>query len=105
MKNEDTNPNDAKLGALLRESRPAPSLRPHFQQGVWRRIEDAEAPASAPGWLEALASFILKPRFAFGFALVLIAAGSLFGVLQGQRNLHDSAQARYLASVAPNSLR
>ena len=44
MNKENSNPDDARLGALLRRSRPSPSLPPRFQESVWRRIEDAAVP-------------------------------------------------------------
>jgi len=108
MKNENINPEDARLGALLRESRVAPALPPRFQEGVWRRIEEAEAPARAAGgiaWLEALAALVLRPRFALATAAVLIVAGVLLGAREGGQMAKQDAQARYLAVVAPNSLR
>lgn len=106
MKEENSNPGDEQLSALLRGSRATPSLPPRFQEGVWRRIEESEAPATARlGWLDALASRVLRPRFALAAAVVLISAGSLFGVREGHQAVRQDAQSRYLASVAPNSLR
>ncbi len=108
MKNENINPEDARLGALLRESRVTPALPPRFQEGVWRRIEEAEAPAKTAGriaWLEALAALVLRPRFALAAAAALIVAGTLLGVRESGQMAKQSAQARYLAVVAPNSLR
>ena len=99
---------DARLGALLRESRVSPALPPRFQEGVWRRIEEAAAPTKSTGgiaWLDALITLVLRPRFALATATVLIAAGALLGVRDGNQMAHQDAQARYLAMVAPNSLR
>jgi hypothetical protein len=115
MKQEKINPNpgsagagDAKLGTLLRASRVAPTLPPRFQEGVWRRIEEAEAPASSArgvNWLDTLAALVLRPRFALATATVLIVAGALLGVREGSQMAKQDAQARYLATVAPHSLR
>jgi len=108
MKNENTNPEDARLATLLRESRVAPTLPPRFQESVWRRIEEAEAPAKAgggTGWLESLAALMLRPRFALAAAAVLIVAGALLGAREGGQMAKQDARARYLAAVAPNSLR
>ena len=112
MNKENINPapgaSDARLGTLLRESRVSPALPPRFQEGVWRRIEEAEAPARATGglgWMNALAALVLRPRFALATAAVLIVAGTLFGVRDGNQMAKQDAQARYLAVVAPNSLR
>ena len=106
---ENINPVDAKLGALLRESRVAPALPPRFQENVWRRIEDAEAPVvpstSRLSWLDALAARVLRPRFALATVTVLIVAGALLGVRDGSQIARQDAQARYVAVVAPDSLR
>jgi hypothetical protein len=108
MNNENIHSADAKLGMLLRASRVSPVLPPRFRENVWRRIEDAEAPApSAPGlsWLDALAGLVLRPRFALATVTMLIVAGALLGVRDGGQIARHDAQARYLAVVAPDSLR
>jgi hypothetical protein len=108
MNKENINLDDAKLSALLRESRAAPALPPRFQESVWRRIEDAEAPASsalALSWLEALAALVLRPRFALATATALVLAGALLGVRAGNLAANRAAQAQYLAAVAPAALR
>jgi hypothetical protein len=106
--NPDPGASDVRLGALLREAHVSPALPPRFRDGVWRRIEEAEALAkSASGitWLDALAALVLRPRFALAAAVVLMAGGTLLGVHQGGHMAQQDAQARYLAVVAPNSLR
>jgi hypothetical protein len=102
---ENMNSNDAKLSALLRGSRLSPSLPPRFQENVWRRIEDAEAPVKSESWLEALVILILRPRFAFATAVLLLFAGALLGAHEGLQAVRHDAQARYVASIAPDSLR
>ena len=99
------NPNDDKLSALLRGSRPSPSLPPRFQENVWRRIETAEAPVRSGSWLDSLAALILRPRFAYATVAALVMAGVLLGTYQGAQTARQTEQGRYLASVAPNSLR
>ncbi len=99
------NSDDLKLKALLRGNRPAPVLPPRFQQNVWRRIEDAEAPAKSASWMDALAALILRPRFAFTTAAVLLMAGVFAGTLEGRQTARHDAQMNYLASVAPYSVR
>ena len=96
---------DPKLSALLRESRVMPALPPRFQQNVWRRIEDAEAPAKPASWLDSLAALILRPRFALATAAVLLLAGVFAGTLEGRQAARHDAQMHYLASVAPHALR
>ena len=108
MNEEKFHPDDAKLSALLRESRSEPSLPARFQQSVWRRIEEADAPIEASRsttWLDAIIAFALRPRFAVAVAVVLVAAGSLAGAREGRQMARHQAESRYIAAVAPNSLR
>ena len=105
MKETDSHPDAAKLSALLREARVSPALPSRFQQNVWRRIEDAEAPAKPASWLDALAALILRPRLALTASVVLLVAGIFLGIRQGEQAARQEAQAHYLAAVAPNSLR
>lgn len=107
MKENDSKPTDAALSALLREVRSTPALPPRFQEDVWKRIERAEKPEAAPArpsWLDALATWILRPQLAFAVATVLILMGVSLGWNSGERLARSEAQARYLAVVAPNSL-
>ncbi|MDD5140600.1 MAG: hypothetical protein PHY43_10120 [Verrucomicrobiales bacterium] len=108
MKKENFNPADAKLGALLRESRTSPALPPRFQENVWRRIEDAEASVKSGEtitWLEAIVSLMLRPRFAYATVAALMLGGIVLGTYNGAHSARHDAEARYVASVAPNSLR
>jgi hypothetical protein len=108
MNKENINPDDARLSTLLCASRMAPTLPPRFQEGVWRRIEEAEAPVKITGsiaWLDELAALVLRPRLAMATAAVLMVAGALLGMRDGNQTAHQDAEARYLAVVAPNSLR
>ena len=108
MKKENFNPADEKLGALLRESRTFPALPPRFQENVWRRIEDAAAPVKSVEsitWLEALVALVLRPRCACATVATLMLAGVLLGAYNGAQIARHDAEARYVASVAPNPLR
>lgn len=102
---EKINPDDAKLSALLRQSRSSPSLPPRFQESIWRRIEDSEAVVRPDNWLDALAALVLRPRIALVAAAVLVMAGTLFGALQGDRTAHRDAQTQYMSAVAPATMR
>ena len=102
--NKDMNPEDAKLSALLRKSRVSPSLPPRFQEGVWRRIEDAEVLEKPATWLDALAALLLRPKFALVAATVLVMAGALFGVREGSLLARQDAQAQYMTAVAPANM-
>jgi len=108
MKKENIHPADGRLGSLLREARTLPALPPRFQQNVWRRIEDAEASVQSGGvciWLEGLVASILRPRFAYATVAALMLAGISLGAYSGARTARHDAEARYVASVAPSSLR
>jgi hypothetical protein len=108
MNKENLNPDDAKLGALLRASRVSPSLPPRFHENVWRRIEDAEAPVKSGEnitWLEALVALILRPRFAYATVAALMLAGILLGTHTGIQTARHDAEAHYVSLVAPNPLR
>ncbi len=96
---------DEKFRSLLRDNRPASPLPPRFQENVWRRIENAAAPAKKESWLDALASLILRPRFAVATAAVLVFAGTLLGTHEGSQTARHDAQNRYVAYIAPNTLR
>jgi hypothetical protein len=96
---------DQKLTALLRDARPSPALPPRFQQNVWRRIEDAEAPAKSESLLDALAALVLRPRFAVAVAAALLLAGVFAGMADGRQLAQRDAQMNYLAAVAPHAAR
>lgn len=108
MKETNFKSGDDKLNGLLREARTASSLPPRFQENVWRRIEGDErrnAPRAAGSWLDAVAAWLLRPRLAFAVAAVLVLAGLGFGWSRGDQLARQDAQARYIATVAPNALR
>ena len=98
---------DEKLQSLLRGARPFPALPPRFEENVWRRIEagDQQAAQGETGWLMALAGWLMKPKYAMAVAALIMLAGIGLGWTNAQQQIHDQAQARYLAAVAPNSLR
>jgi hypothetical protein len=108
MKTNNQPPDDARLRALLRESRVEPELPPGFQNAVWRRIERAEK--SMPGrptadWLDALAAWFLRPRRALATAAVMLVLGLSLGIVRGANSANDLAKERYLDAVSPPALR
>src|SRR6266567_2177028 len=108
MKSDNLDDNDPGLSALLRESRPAPPLPPRFQQEVWQRIERvqaAEATASPQNWFDSVLRRLLMPRFALAGAIALMVLSGFAGVLHGSVAAKDAARERYLASVAPSTIR
>jgi hypothetical protein len=102
MKPKDPTPSDAQLSSLLRGARTSPSLPAHFQQNVWRRVEAADAPAAAGSWLDLVAVWILRPRYALAVAAVMLLAGILAGTWEGRQMAQHDAQLNYLASVMPH---
>ena len=108
MKEPNFKTEEGKLSGLLRESRTTPPVPPRFQENVWRRIERAEnrtAPLASDSWLDAVAIWVLRPRLAFAVAAVLVLTGLGLGWSSGEQLARHDAQARYVAAVAPNSLR
>jgi hypothetical protein len=103
--NEKINPDDARLSALLRQSRSSPPLPPHFQEYVWRRIEDSEAPGTTGTWLDALAVLVLRPRFAIAAVAITVIAGALLGAKEGDQMAQQDAQSLYVSTVAPMGIR
>lgn len=61
--------------------------------------------ASRAAWLDAITALVMRPRFAFATAAVLIFAGALLGVREASQAVRQDAQARYVATVAPGTLR
>lgn len=98
---------EARLRALLRESKSTSPLPPRFQENVWRRIERVEVgqPGDRRNWLDALVNLVLRPRLAFAAVAVLVLMGTVLGVREGVQTAHHEAQARYLTAVAPDALR
>jgi hypothetical protein len=105
MKDKPIPADDPPVSALLRAARATPALPPRFEQNVWRRIEAAEAPEKSAAWLDLLATWILRPRFAVVAAAGLLLTGVFAGTLDGQKLARHAAQMNYLATVAPHSIR
>jgi hypothetical protein len=108
MNKQNSNADEARLGALLRDARATPSLPPRFQENVWRRIESADACSIAledGNWFDAWMDWVLRPRLAFAVVAVLVMTGVGLGWSRGEQLARQDAQARYLMAVAPNSLR
>lgn len=100
-------PADERLRSLLRATRPSPALLPRFEENVWRRIEADEKrqAVNESGWLGLLAGWCLRPKFALALMAVVAVAGLGLGWIHAEQQARFAAQARYVAAVAPNSLR
>jgi len=110
MKNKDdelAGSRGERLQTLLHEARPAPALPPRFHEQVWERIERAELPREAPGgfWLDALMRRLLRPQILVAGATALALVSGVAGALGGSLAAKEVAKARYIESVAPNTLR
>jgi hypothetical protein len=108
MNTEHPEPNEARLRDLLRDARSAPPLPPRFQEAVWRRIEQGEAPretATPVAWLDRLVERFLRPRLALAGITALLLVSGVAGVLSGSDAAKHAAQARYLSAVAPSTVR
>jgi hypothetical protein len=99
MNNVDQHSDDRRMHALLSGARPQPELPPCFRENVWQRIEQAEAPAPPSRWIEALAGWLLEPRFAIALVAVLLLAGTVIGSLNGHAQARLMAHDRYVNTV------
>jgi len=102
MKEKHDSTADPQLSNLLRAARVAPPMPPRFAPSVWHRIEKSEAPATSATWLDALATLILRPRFALSTAAALLLAGVFLGSVAGWQTARQEAQLNYLTAVAPH---
>ena len=108
MKEPSFRSDEERLSGLLREARSTPSVPPRFQENVWRRIESGDkrnVSTADVAWLDRVTSWILRPQLALVAAAVLVVAGIGLGWNSGDQLARQDAQARYVAAVAPNSLR
>lgn len=92
--------NDHDFDDLLRSARDEPPLPVTFRQGVWRRIENAQAPVPSP-WYEAVIGLLSRPWGAVtGFAAT-IALGLWLGAATAPDKQDD--QTAYIKSINPFS--
>lgn len=100
MNHKQKNAEDASLRALLREGRTAPTLPPGFQNAVWQRLERTNA-APESRWLDALAGWLFRPRFAVACLAAVMLLGVTSGVAASARAERLDGQVRYVVSVDP----
>ena len=107
MKPESENPEP--LRKLMREWQVNEPLPPRFQEGVWRRIQQAEATpvTTTTLWSDFrswLATVTPRPAFAVAYLSVLLVAGMAAGYWQARQNtahLDNELGTRYVQSVDP----
>ena len=91
---------------MLHEWKVEASLPPRFQEQVWRRIEQAEAPVQVPAWVllwQRLAASLARPTPAISYVTVLLLAGLLAGYWQARATRAQADQqmgARYVQLVS-----
>jgi hypothetical protein len=113
MNKENINPEDPPRRATQSSARccasrahpPCRRVSRKVSGGASRKPTPRSKSAGGITWLDALAALVLRPRLALATAAVLMVAGALLGVRDGNQMAHQDAQARYLAAVAPHSLR
>lgn len=98
---------DARLTALLREWKPDADLPPRFQEGVWRRIAQAEDAKKIPrlaGFWREIEAALRRPALAACYVAILLFVGLGAGMLQAREQsarMDRTLEARYLQSVDP----
>jgi hypothetical protein len=102
---EEANQEERLTSALRKWVVDAP-LPPRFQEAVWQRIARAETPTPAAAgsglrrWLELLP----RPKFAFAYLAVLLAAGLAAGSWAAQARASHVASdlsSRYVQAIDP----
>ena len=107
MKPNQQSENDERLHAVLSEWKPETSLRPRFQEQVWRRIQNAETDARLNLWSafsQWLESAFRRPALAMSYVTVLLLLGLTTGYVRAQdKSAHAQSQwrAMYVQSVDP----
>jgi len=73
---------DEALGKLLKEWRSNAPLPLHFQESVWRRIEQAQAPAAPSVWTVLarwIGTALPRPALAASYLAILLTVGATAG--------------------------
>ena len=102
---ENMNPSDTKFSEAPARRAPSPALPPRFQENVWRRIEDAEAPVKSGIVAGCAGGFDFAPAICLRHRRRAVAGGRFARHARRPQTARHDAQTRYLASVAPDSLR
>lgn len=104
-----TNPDnhDEPLRKVLKEWRTDASLPPRFQEGVWRRIERAQAPVTPSVWVVIahwIGTVLPRPTMAAAYVTVLLAIGVTAGWAQAHQTdfrVKEELGQRYVRTLDP----
>ena len=105
MEPESENPEP--LRRVIREWKVAEPLPPRFQDGVWRRIEQAQTRQAASAWAVVanwIATVLPRPALAASYVAVLLTIGLTAGWAQARQEkarVSNEMSLRYVQSVDP----
>src|SRR5438445_13612530 len=88
MKTDEPGNHDEALSKVLKEWRTDASLPPRFQEGAWRRIERAQAPAAPSVWATIahwIGTVLPRPALAASYVAILLAIGVTVGWAQAHQ--------------------
>jgi hypothetical protein len=108
MKTIQSNDEDAKLSAILREWKVEASLSPRFHENVWRRIETSDAKIARGSFWQTLTvhveSLFARPAYAVACIALFMVVGVTTGLAQAHNTtaqLDQKLSARYVQLVDP----
>ena|SRR5258705_135804 len=107
MKTNEPGNHDEVLRNVLKEWRTDASLPPSFGEGVWRRIERAQAPVSPSVWAVIahwIGTMLPRPALAASYVGILLAMGVTAGWAQAHqetRRVKHELGERYVRVLDP----
>jgi protein-S-isoprenylcysteine O-methyltransferase Ste14 len=110
MKANEPGDHEEALRRVLKEWRVGAALPPHFQEGVWRRIEQAErapAPIAPSAWAVIahwIGTMLPRPALAASYVAILLAIGATAGWAQAHqetRRVKNELGERYVRVLDP----
>jgi len=107
MKTNEPGNHDEALRKVLKEWRTDASIPPGFQEGVWRRIERAQAPIAPSVWAVVahwIGTVLPRPALAASYVAVLLAIGVTVGWAQAYQEtarVKDELSQRYVRLLDP----
>jgi hypothetical protein len=109
MKTSESGDGNEALRTVLKEWRADVSLPPHFQEGVWQRIERAKATQTATQSMRRvvahwIGTVLPRPALAVAYVAILVAIGLTAGWVEGRRKdarVKDNLSQRYVRLLDP----